>query len=231
MNQSLLPIVAIVLGLLFVLTEAIPLSHDAALTKAMRAPTPLNTTRANSFHASGLDYMTWAQKMVDEGVMYWAPTNTNNNTSTSVAIPGTKATWSLKNIACGFLIGTKDEYDTGKDRLCRLIEDQAGATLLSGEVIVSNGVCEDNEDCTLAVAVAFNVAGGLVRDALPAVCDAVYEDLWSSCNGAIGGTGELEVTGSKGKATGTVSAQFYADDPGATCPADDSTQVCEVSTF
>ncbi|KAL4799955.1 hypothetical protein BDV19DRAFT_384794 [Aspergillus venezuelensis] len=211
MNYSLLPMLAIVLGLLSGLTEASPLSRNAALTKEMRTPTPLNTTRANSFHASGLDYMTWVQKMVDEGVMYWAPTNTNINSNTTNAVA--------------------DEYDTGKDRLYRLIEEQAGATLLSGEVIVSNGVWKDNEDCTLAVTVAFDVAGGLVRDVLPAVCDAVCEDLWSSCNGAIEGTGELEVTGSKGKGTGTVSARFYADDPGATCPADDSTQVCEVSTF
>ncbi|KAL3482215.1 hypothetical protein BJX99DRAFT_217534 [Aspergillus californicus] len=138
--------------------------------------------------------MTWAQQMVDEGIMYWADSNS------TATIAATRAAFQLKKIACGFLEATQNDYEDGRNHFCQLVYSQARVTLLGGEYIMQDGLCQGAEDCTMVLNVAFGVAGGLARDALPSVCEPIFDELWRSCNGNVGGIGELSVMDSWGNA-------------------------------
>lgn len=184
-------------------------------------------TAADRFSVSGLDYMSWANKMVDEGKMYWP-----NKTSYSV-IEATEASasYSLTNIACGVLVGSESSYDDGETVFCDFVAQYVSATLMGADYILKDGLCEDNEDCTMIVEIALGVAGGYLQDGVTSVCPGIFAELYSSCNGAVGGSAQISLTDSSGTQTGTVSAQFYDNDGGATCAANTDTDICQQGLF
>ena len=205
-----------------------PLTESGPLHAVVQRSANTRLTTADRLSTSGLDYMTWASKMVDEGKMYWA--NSASNT-TNVEVRAAKATFNLKNIACGFIGAKYVQYEDGRQAFCNLISHAAGYTLTEGSYILQDGICEGNEDCTFIIEVSFRVAGGFVGDALPSICTPVFDELWNSCNGNVGGTAEVSVTDSGGTQTGTILAEFFTHDSDAKSPANTDTSVCGYSTF
>ena len=56
-----------------------PLTESGPLHAVVQRSANTRLTTADRLSTSGLDYMTWASKMVDEGKMYWA--NSASNTT------------------------------------------------------------------------------------------------------------------------------------------------------
>lgn len=158
--------------------------------------------------------------MVDEGKMYWP-----NKTSTSV-IKTRAGSWSISDIACGYLTGDSNSYDTGESRFCNFVEQYVSAILAGSEYILQGELCEDGDTCTLILAITMRSAGSYVSDGIPSFCTALFAELYSNCNGAVGGSGTLDITDSEGSQSGTIEAQYYADDSGATCPANTDVEIC-----
>lgn len=169
---------------------------------------------------SGQDYTTWVNNMVDQGKMRWP------DTSPKKQIESRDQEWSVKSVACGFIGGTHDSYAIGEQKFCGLIRQYIGATLWGGSWILQEGLCDDNESCTMIIDIAFTIGGAFVSDAIPAFCESIFEAIWNDCNGT-GGSAQLTV----GAETGTVQAQFFTQDEGAVCPATTDTNVCQSSTF
>lgn len=177
-------------------------------------------TTADRFSGSDLDYMTWANKMVAEGKMYWP-----NNPST-LEIRASQATFSLTNIACGFIGASQPTYQEGEAKFCDLVKKYASLNLLAAEYFLQDLVCQGHEECSFLLDMSLEVAGGFAQDAIPSICAPIFEELYNNCHGAVGGSAQVTVSDSHGTQTGSVQAQFYANDPGATCPANTATNVC-----
>lgn len=204
---------------------AIPAPNAAISSLTVRNVDAPRIPASERLSTSGLDYMTWTRKMVDEGKLYW-PAN-----ATDVRIETARATFTLKDIACGFMGAKYSQYEDGRRHFCDMIALATSYTLTEGTYIMQDGICEGNEDCTFIIEASFRVAGAYVGDALPSVCAVVFDELWNSCNGNVGGYGQISITDSGGTQTGTISAEFYTHDSGATCPANSANRVCGMSTF
>ncbi|PWY85994.1 hypothetical protein BO70DRAFT_395123 [Aspergillus heteromorphus CBS 117.55] len=143
--------------------------------------------------------------MADESKMHQAIN------ATTVILEAALETSDLKEYACELLGAKHVQYEQGQLGFCYLIKLGAYYTLTAGTFILQQGVCDENGNCAFLLEVALRMVGGLVGRALPSVCTAVFEELWSSCNGSIGGTAQISMTGSQ---TGT-----YPNDSVVTCPA------------
>jgi hypothetical protein len=175
-------------------------------------------TAADRFVVSGLDYMTWANKMVAEGKMYWP-----NKTST-IEIQACQASFSFTNLACGYIGADISSYEDGVAYLCSLITQYVGFSLTGAQYILQDGICGDSLPCSFILDVAFGISGSF--DAVPSICIPIFEKIYSSCNGVVGGAAQMSVKDSEGTHTGIVGAQFFAFDEGVVCPANTDTNVC-----
>ena len=153
----------------------------------------------------GDDYTVWVNDQVEKGLMRWP------NTTSSL---DKRAGWDIHDMACGVVLGHSGEYDKGKKKMCGLIKRYSSGILLISEYILQDGLCDDNQSCTMILRIAFQAGGEYVDSKIPSWCDAIFAAVWKDC-GHTGGTGQLQI----GSETGTVEARFYNYDPGATCPA------------
>lgn len=83
----------------------------------------------------------------------------------------------------------------------------------------------------MIVEIALGIAGGFASDGVASVCGDIFAELYNSCNGAVGGSAKISITDGLGTQTGTLEAQFYANDAGATCAANTITDVCGSGLF
>ena len=177
-------------------------------------------TASDRYVVSSQNYTTWSNNMVTQGKMHWPDTPSSNQ------IEARTKSWSVKSVACGFIGGTHSSYQVGEAKFCTQIRDYASVNLKVGSWILQDGLCEDNQDCTMIIDMAFAIGGAFVNDAIPSFCEDIFEAVWNDCSGS-GGSAELTV----GSETGFVQAQFFLRDEGATCPATTPTNVCESSRF
>ena len=183
-------------------------------------------TFADRFSVSDLDYDTWANKMVAEGKMYW-PAN-----STSHVIQARDATYTIKNVACGFLGANKADYQEGETKFCNLVGQYVGGILLGAELLLKDGLCDDHQGCLLVMDIAMGQAGAYVASGIPSVCVPMFEAVYNDCGpDAGGGSGQLTITDNKGTQKGTIQGQFMENDNGATCPANTNTFKCKAGLF
>lgn len=169
---------------------------------------------------SGQDYTTWANNMVAQGKMHW-PT-----TSAKSQIEPRAPSWDVHSLACGFIGGTESNYRYGEAKFCDLIRTYASGVLQLGTYILQDGLCDNNQDCTLIIDIAFSLGGLFTEDKVTEICEQLFEAVWSDCN-RTGGSGQVTV----GSETGTIQAQFFINDDGATCPANSLVNVCQESRF
>lgn len=179
---------------------------------------------SDRFANSDLSYADWSNKMVAENKMYRP-----NVTSFSIKTP--QATYTLSGIACGFIGASNPLYVEGEQRFCNSLQAYGSAILLEAAYLLKDGLCEDNVDCTMLIAISTIVAGAFVSDGIANVCTQIFDELYNNCNAATGGSGQLTIEDSEGQQTGTVEADFYANDEGATCPANTDTAVCTAALF
>ena len=170
-------------------------------------------TASDRYVVSGQNYTTWSNNMVAQGMMHWP------DTPSSKQIKARTTSWSVNSVACGFIGGTSSSYEIGEAKFCAFVRDffvrdYVGLTLTGVSFPPQDGLCDDNQDCTMIIDLAFGIGGSLVKDAIPAFCEDIFEAVWNDCSGS-GGSAELTV----GSETGTVQAQFFVRDEGATSPA------------
>lgn len=146
--------------------------------------------------------------------MYWPDQVSNATTSLE-----RRGGFSLSNIACGFLGGNSNSYDDGVNRFCGLVLSYTGITLEGAEWVLNDVICQDNNDCTFIVEITMAGIYGFAKDGIPNFCPDIFEEIWNNCNGGAGGSANILVSTSSGRQTGVVTAQYYAHDSGATCPA------------
>ncbi|KFX94575.1 hypothetical protein V490_04304 [Pseudogymnoascus sp. VKM F-3557] len=183
---------------------------------------PQRMTTADRFAVSGLDYMTWANKMVAEGKMYWS-----NHTSTEVQIRGITS-FSVTNIACGYFAGDQSNYETGKAKFCSFAREYYSLFLLAMEYDVKNGVCEGTP-CLIIADIAFYAAGAFTNNGVQTACGPIFDKIWASCPNSVGGSGILFTSDDQGAHYGDVHIQFFDDDDGDTCPANTATSANEMA--
>ena len=157
--------------------------------------------------------------------MYW-PSN-----STKREIQTRSTTYTVKNVVCGFVGGTDPLFTEGQQKFCALANQYAGLTLQGVEYILNDGLCQNNEECTLILNIAFGVGGGFASDAVNDVCASLFFAVYDECNNSVGGAADITVTDSEGTQSGTIEGQFFAEDDSASCPANSDTFQCASSLF
>lgn len=167
--------------------------------------------------------MTWQDRMIAAGKMYRPNT-------TSVERRATLSTsWSLSNIACGFIVGEESEYDSNRDYLCNTMINTNTATFTELYLITQSEICQDSQTCTAITSVGLGSAGWYTASLFGSICGDIFDELYNNCNGVSGGSASLAVSGSSGSTSGSVENQFYEEDSGATCPANPlATESCTV---
>jgi hypothetical protein len=195
-------------------------------------------TPADAFRNSGLDYHTWAQRKVDEGKMFF-PENRTVQLSLTDATGARNDKFSIKNIACEVIGGKESDYNTGKDRFCRFLDQYAEANTHLMYLLIQNTICDDGGSfaCDLGMAAFSAVVGQFRENNIPAFCGDMFDAVWDDCGG-VGGTGELWAAneGEDGVEFGFFQSIFYTHDDGATCSAGipevpDEDEVCRIEDF
>ncbi|KAI0123735.1 hypothetical protein BJ170DRAFT_640210 [Xylariales sp. AK1849] len=168
-------------------------------------------TAADAFSKSDLDYETWAQRMVDEGKMYYPEKRSveigrsREKETVVVRHPGgglsfraePRFTLTLENIICEGLGGNKADYDKGRQRFCQLNHDYASVLLMTSEYILQDFICEgDSDACDLLITAAFISGRMYYNGAIEDDCDTLFEAVHKQCND-LGGVAEIVIKDSQ----------------------------------
>ncbi|KAF5026426.1 hypothetical protein F66182_1491 [Fusarium sp. NRRL 66182] len=217
---------------------------------------PVQMTASDSFANSGTNYDTWAQRMVDEGKM-WYPEKRSLSipiieTKTDVVVDKDRGLslrqedrpvghFFMADITCGGLKITRASYDFGREQYCQMMALGLDRAIRAGSLIASHVVC-GNDDCTYV----FHITASLVswwqyKDSFDKFCQDGWLELWEYCKG-LGGTAKLSFKASSeercglpvcggpsglGIEIGIMEGQAYPYDSGATCPANNEENVCK----
>ena len=194
----------------------------------MLQPRALGMKMSDRFSISGLDYSTWAAKMVTEGKLVEPTINK------TVTIRIAAGFFTLDNVMCGVLASGNDGFQRSKDGACDFILEAAGAltTFLAWQAVDEFCRGANRDTCLQVLDVVFGTGGAFVNHGLDELCPLAFDEIFGLCPGGVGGTAEITLTRGDGEVfSGSMGAINFEDDIG-TCPANPitDTEICKVVT-
>ncbi|CAA9960691.1 hypothetical protein PTT_14599 [Pyrenophora teres f. teres 0-1] len=191
-------------------------------------PRALGMKMSDRFSISGLDYSTWAAKMVTEGKL--AEPTINKTVTIRIAA----GSFTLDNVKCGVLASGNDGFQRSKDAACNFILEAAGAltTFLAWQAEEELCPGADDDTCVQVLDAVFTAGGAFVNQGLDELCPQAFDEIFGLCPGGVGGTAEITLTRGDGEVfSGSMGAINFEDDT-ATCPANPitDTEICKVVT-
>lgn len=202
-------------------------------------------TFADRFSNSDLDFETWSNKMVSEGKMFF-PEKRSARIDLS-GVSNRRDNWwghdstawlDIDSIICGGLEPLYQEFEAGKAKFCKFLEEFASNTLIATDMFILGGVCSGGTGCSWYTWLAFDAADHMLRGISRDVCGPIFTEIHNECGGKGGNAVvqmheiNLDLLGAETKTqVGHISSQFWDEDLGATCPADTASKVCKVEHF
>ncbi|KAF7561617.1 hypothetical protein G7046_g2515 [Stylonectria norvegica] len=219
----------------------------------VRAPNRRSAVEA--FANSDTDYHTWAQRMVDEGKMWYPAERSVEIRSPKQKLetvvvrhangglsfrqqPPQAPDFIIDAIVCSGLGGSNENYEEGKQKFCSWAPTVADSSTDAAHYMLDNKLCNGGVLCDLQLSIVLYGGRWFIDNKLDSICGFWWDAIHKRCQGS-GGSGKIIFQNNRdnlgdtcgkpsckpggnlvGTEIGSLWAEFFDHDDGATCPAD-----------